>query len=535
MILVSSCDRSKPASPEAKQRFESIIPKPVSATMTGNTFSLTARTAIVVDSSGEELRALGTYLAEKLQPATGYNVPLSVGEESAGDHSIFLSLQSGEEDLGKEGYLLDIGEDQIKLSANTPAGLFFGIQTLRQLLPKEIESSSPVDATAWEIATGTIRDYPEYSWRGSMLDVARHFFGVEDVKRYIDLLSLYKMNILHMHLSDDQGWRIEIKSWPDLTAIGGKTQVGGGKGGFYTQEEYREIVDYAKSRYITIVPEIDMPGHINSALVSYQELLPGPSITREPASRRPNRPVAGKVHIGTEVGFSTLDAKKELTFKFVNDVWREIAAITPGPYLHIGGDEAAVTKKDDYITFINRFKKIVESNGKKMIGWEEIAQGDIDSTVIVQYWSHQKYARMAAEKGARLVFSPAQKIYLDMKYDTTTKLGLHWAGYSEVDSSYMWDPATYVEGIDREQILGVEAPLWAETVVTMDDIEYMIFPRLAGVAEIGWTPGQNRNWDEYKTRLATKAPRWDLMHINFFRSPKVPWSSVVELAPASNQ
>jgi hexosaminidase len=199
------------------------------------------------------------------------------------------------------------------------------------------------------------------------------------------LLSYYKINILHLHLSDDQGWRIEIKSWPNLTAIGGQSQVGGGKGGFYTQEQYKDIVAYAQSRFITIVPEIDLPGHTNAALVSYkEELLPGPSIKLEAGEK--SRPVAGQPHIGTEVGFSTLSLKKESTMKFVSDVIREISAITPGPYFHVGGDEAAVTKKPDYIEFVNRFKEIVNANGKIMVGWEEIAQGDLDSTAITQYW-----------------------------------------------------------------------------------------------------------------------------------------------------
>lgn len=523
VVSLSACDRSRPASPEAKQRFDQIIPRPVSATVNENAFFITDRTSIAVDSSSEELPALARYLADKLEPATGFRIPVSVGVKGTEKNTIILSVKGADEQLGPEGYELVVGDDRVTLTANAPAGVFWGIQTLRQLLPAEIEQASKVEGKEWEIATGTIRDSPEYAWRGSMLDVARHFFGVEDVKRYIDLITAYKMNRLHLHLSDDQGWRIEIKSWPDLTAIGGLTQVGGGKGGFFTQEQYKEIVDYASSRYVIVVPEIDMPGHINSALVSYKELNLGPAINREPASRDPKRPVAGKVHTGIEVGFSTLDAKKDVTFRFVNDVLRELSAMTPGPYLHIGGDEAAVTKKPDYITFINRFTDIVKKNGKKFIGWEEAAQGDIDSTATIQYWSNQKYAKMAAEKGAKLIFSPAQKVYLDMKYDSTTKLGLNWAAYIEVDSSYMWDPATYVDGIGRDQIVGVEAPLWSETVVTMDDIEYMLFPRMPGVAEIGWTDAERRKWDDYKIRLASQAKRWDIMGINYYRSPKVPW------------
>jgi hexosaminidase len=525
-LFLVSCERNKSTSPEARQRFEGIIPKPVSANMTGNTFTLTEDTKVVTSGSVEGVDNVARFLIDKLKPATGFNVEKS-SDGKEGKNSILLSI-SKDAELGAEGYELTVSEDQIKITANSPVGLYWGAQTLRQLLPAEIENSKSAANASWEIATGTIRDYPRYSWRGSMLDVSRHFFGVEDVKRYIDLISLYKMNVLHLHISDDQGWRIEIKSWPNLANIGGRTQVGGGKGGYYTQEDYKEIVNYASSRHITIIPEIDMPGHINAALVSYKELNPGPSINREPASARPNRPVAGQVYTGTEVGFSTLDVRKEVTFKFVNDVLRELAAITPGPYLHIGGDEAAVTKKPDYIAFINRFKDIVKANGKRMVGWEEIAQGDVDSTVIVQHWHSQQYARMAAEKGAKLIFSPAQKVYLDMQYDSTSKLGLHWAAYIEVDSSYMWDPATRVDGIDASQILGVEAPLWSETVVTMDDIEYLVFPRLPGVAEIGWSKSDGRDWNEYKVRLANQAERWDVLDIDYYRSPKVPWDTSVD-------
>ncbi|HEY9488214.1 MAG TPA: beta-N-acetylhexosaminidase [Chryseosolibacter sp.] len=520
-LLISSCNRSKPASPEAQLRFESIIPKPVSSQLDGNAFVLTSDTRIVIGESGKNIENVANFLAEKLKPATGYDLEVLTGE-NPGKGTILLSLAEDEE-LGPEGYELTIGDNGIKVTANESIGLYWGVQTLRQMLPEEIENSSNVADISWEIATGTIRDYPQYSWRGSMLDIARHFFGVDDIKHYIDLISLYKINTLHLHLSDDQGWRIEIKSWPNLALTGGQTQVGGGEGGYLTQEQYSDIVDYASRRYITIVPEIDMPGHINAALVSYKELNLGPPIRREPASSNPDRPKAGEVYTGIQVGFSTLDVRKEITFRFVNDVLRELAEITPGPYLHIGGDEAAVTKKPDYIAFIDRFKDIVKANGKQMIGWEEIAQAALDSTITVQHWHSQQYARMAADKGAKLIFSPAQKVYLDMQYDSTTKLGLHWAAYIEVDSSYMWDPATQVPGIDPSQIRGVEAPLWSETTVTMDDVEYMVFPRLPGVAEVGWTKAQDRNWDDYKIRLANQSKRWEALDINYYRSPKVPW------------
>ncbi|HZI25160.1 MAG TPA: family 20 glycosylhydrolase, partial [Chryseolinea sp.] len=262
-FLIAACSKSKPTSPEAKIAFDRVIPKPSSSNATGKTFLITENTGIAVDST--ELREVANYLAENLKTITGLSIDvLPKGEE--GD--IVLTLDGGSASLGEEGYELQIDEKQMKIIANSPAGVFHGIQTLRQIIADKDEKTS---RNEWEVATGTITDYPEYAWRGSMLDVARHFFSVEDVKRYIDLLSYYKINILHLHLSDDQGWRIEIKSWPNLTAIGGQSQVGGGKGGYYTQEQYKEIVAYAQSRFITIVPEIDLPGHTNAALVSYPD------------------------------------------------------------------------------------------------------------------------------------------------------------------------------------------------------------------------------------------------------------------------
>lgn len=525
-LTVLSC---KPSGPPTDLTKEAIIPKPVSITATGERFSLTDATNIYVEA--EQLMPIGQYLADKLNPATGFDLQVlsTSGEPESGN--IYLTISGADVQLGEEGYELTITEDLIKLSASKPAGLFRGIQTIRQLLPVNIELAS-TQQEPWEIATGTVRDYPTYAWRGSMLDVARHFFSVEDVKRYIDLIAYYKMNVMHLHLSDDQGWRIEIKSWPNLATHGGSTEVGGGKGGFYTQEQYKDIVAYAQIRFITIIPEIDLPGHINSALASYGELNGGTIVPIEGRVKvvdtSPKNDLGGKnkpteLYTGREVGWSTLRAEKEVTFKFVDDVLRELAAITPGPYLHIGGDEAHVTKKEDYITFINRFSDMVRAHGKIMVGWEEIAQGDIDSNAIAQHWDKRKYALMAAEKGSRIIMSPAKKAYLDMQYDSTSRIGLHWAAYIEVDSAYLWDPATRVEGIPQEIILGVEAPLWSETVTNMDDIEYLVFPRLPGYAEIGWSPAQGRTWDEYKVRLGKHGQRMKAMDIGFYKSKLVPW------------
>jgi hexosaminidase len=487
---------------------ESIIPKPVSITATGDYFTLKASTDIYIQGESEELKKTGQYLAGRLKPATGFEIEVKTTVK-APKSGIFLTLTGADTKLGKEGYELIITKKMLKLSANSPEGIFRGIQTIRQILPANIELAAKQDRS-WQIATGTITDYPDYSYRGAMLDVSRHFFGVADVKRFIDLISYYKINALHLHLSDDQGWRIEIKSWPNLAIHGGSTQVGGGKGGYYTQEQYSEIVKYANERYITIVPEIDMPGHTNAALASYAELNCDGK--------------ARELYTGTRVGFSTLCTTKEITYKFIDDVFRELSALTPGPYIHIGGDESNATKQEDYIPFINRVQEIVAANGKQVLGWDDISIATMKPKSVVQHWSNVKNANAAVKQGAKIIMSPAKKAYLDMQYDKTTKLGLHWAAYIEVDSAYTWDPATFIPGVKKDNILGVEAALWTETITNMDEIEYMVFPRLPGIAEVGWTATPARNWNEYKLRLAKHGERFKAMEIDYYQSKLIPWS-----------
>lgn len=487
----------------------SIIPKPVSITSTGDYFTLKSNTVIYVMGESYEILNIGHYLADRLNPATGYDLNVRSTNEDPGKGSILLTTSGAGANAQEESYELIITKKQIKLSAPTPEGLFRGVQTIRQLLPARIEMAENQEGP-WQIATGTITDYPVYSYRSAMLDVARHFFSVDDVRRFIDFLAYYKMNKLHLHLSDDQGWRIEIKSWPNLTLHGGSTQVGGGKGGFFTQEQYSAIVDYAEECYITIVPEIDMPGHTNSALASYPELSCDGK--------------ARELYTGTKVGFSTLCTNKEITYKFLDDVIREISAITPGPYFHIGGDESHVTRLSDYIPFIERVQDIVLKYGKQSIGWDEIANAGLREGTVVQYWTNIENAKKAVKQGARLLMSPAVKAYIDMKYNKSTKLGLHWAAYIEVDEAYNWDPASLVPGLGKEHIVGVEAPLWTETLTNIDEIEYMVFPRLPGIAEIGWTDVASRNWDEYKIRLGKHGERFEAMGIDYYKSPLVDWT-----------
>jgi hexosaminidase len=495
------------ATPEVPPTMNNLIPKPVFVQPAPGGFSLTAATGIHVQSGNPEVESIGRYLAEKLKPATGFALPVIPADALPPAGNIYLAVEDGDPALGEEGYTLAVTPDLIALVANMPAGLFRGVQTLRQLLAAGIESPA-VQPGPWVIPAGAIRDQPRFTWRGAMLDVARHFFGVADVKAFIDRMAYYKMNRFHLHLTDDQGWRIEIKSWPNLTAIGGTTAVGGDPGGFYTQEEYADIVAYAQSRYITVVPEIDMPGHTNAALASYPEL------NCDGVARPP--------HTGIEVGFSTLCMDQDITYAFIDDVIREVAALTPGPYVHIGGDEVRTLSGEEYVSFVQKAQGVVNKYGKRMIGWDEIGRIDLLPQTLVQYWNGPLAAE-AALKGAKVIMSPASRTYLDQKYTTSTELGLSWAGYVEVQQSYSWDPAAQLGGVSEGQIAGVEAPLWTETIRTREDIEYMVFPRLAGIAEIGWSAADGRDWNEYKLRLAEHGLRWNAWNLNFYRSPQIAW------------
>lgn len=452
------------------------------------------------------MKEIGQFLADKINISTGYNIPVLAHTGSITKGSIDLALIE-DSLLGEEGYELKVMADHVTVLAYRPAGLFWGIQTIRQLLPPSFESST-VQPGPWKMETVMIRDYPRFTWRGFMLDVARHFFSVKDIKRFIDLIAYYKMNRFHLHLTDDQGWRLMINSWPNLALYGGSTQVGGGSGGYYTQADYLEIVAYAQKRYITIIPEIDMPGHTNAALASYAVLN--------------CNGVASPPYTDLGVGFSALCVDKDTTYTFIEDVVKELCAITPGPYIHIGGDEAKTMNLEDYIRFIDRVQTIVQSTQKQLIGWGEISPAHLLPISIVQHWEGTA-VQLCVKQGIKIIMSPASKAYLDMKYNPSTVIGYDWAGYIEVQDAYTWDPATHLSGVTEENVLGIEAPLWTETIQSMADIEYMTFPRIAGYAEIGWSKETGRNWDEYKARLADHGPRLTAMNVNFYRSPQIDW------------
>ncbi|HWD01935.1 MAG TPA: beta-N-acetylhexosaminidase [Amycolatopsis sp.] len=503
-VAVLGLPASAGAAAETPERsVTDIVPRPVEAKPDPKAeFTLTPRTVIRAGKGANEVAA---YLRGLLRPATGY--PLPVVSASAGQPAISLELGNADRRVGTQGYQLAVAKSGVTLRANTTDGLFAGVQSLRQLLPSAIGANS-VQKRKWTIAGGTVLDYPRFATRGAMLDVARHFFTPAQVKTYVDQIAQYKINTLHLHLSDDQGWRIEIKSWPRLATEGGKSAVDGDPGGYYTQEQYRDLVAYAASRHITVVPEIDMPGHTNAAQSVYAELnCDG---------------VAVPPRTDTEVGYSSLCIGSPTTYEFVDDVIRELAALTPGKYLDIGGDEAHSTSEADYKAFYAKVNPIVAKYGKLITGWHEIAKSELPATAVPEYWDQggadADVAGFAA-RGGKVLMAPANHAYLDMKYTEDTPLGQDWAGLVEVKDSYDWDPATLVPGVGEASVAGVEAPLWTETIRTTDDIEYMAFPRLPGIAEIGWSPAASHDWGDYRTRLAKQAPRWEAQGIDFYRSP----------------
>jgi hexosaminidase len=481
------------------------IPQKVEAG-SGGSFTLGPETVIYVPAGDVEAQRIGQYLSHVIGLAAGA-APLRVESASGDGPGIYLRIGGS---AGPEAYELAVDASKVTLTAPRHAGLFYGVQTFRQLLPAfiEFEAVRADKGRPLQITPVRITDNPRFEWRGAMLDVARHFFSVDEVKRYIDLIAVYKFNRLHLHLADDQGWRIEIKSWPNLTKRGGSTEVGGGPGGFYTQAQYSELVAYARERFITIVPEIDMPGHTNAALASYAELN-----------------CDGKqrdLYTGIEVGFSALCVDKDVTYKFIDHVVREIAALTPTPYFHIGGDEVKTLTPQQYVQFIERVQKIVNSHGKHVVGWDEIAPAELWPTTVVQHWRPDGAPTAAVRQGAKVIMSLANRMYLDMKYDNSTPIGLNWAANIEVRDAYDWDPATIVKDVPEGALLGIEAPIWTETLGNIRDVEYMAFPRILAVAEIGWSPPA-RDWDAFRARLAAHGPRLAAMGVNFYRSPSVPW------------
>jgi hexosaminidase len=491
-----------------------LIPKPVSQrALAGQDFTLNPWSVVGVDSSTKERSAaqkIASQLTAQLRRSTGYPLPVVPLRTRTAD--IKLST-NGPASLGAEGYQLRVDRSALSVTAATPEGLYRGVTTLRQLLPAKADSRTR-QAGPWTIAGTAIADSPRFGYRGTMLDVSRHFFSAAEVKRYIDLASLYKLNKLHLHLSDDQGWRIQVDSWPRLTTYGGSLEVNGTPGGSYSKADFADIVRYAADHYLTVIPEIDTPGHTNAALASYAQLN--------------CNGVAPPLYTGTDVGFSSLCVGKQVTYDFLGDVFREVAEQTPGDVIHLGGDEAHSTPHSDYLTFVPKAAALVTAQHKRVMGWQEIAETPLPAGSIAQYWGtddarSQELARKAAAQGAKVVLSPANRAYLDMKYNESTPYGQDWAGLVDVRTAYDWNPSTLIPDLPESAIAGVEAPIWTETLDDLDKLEYMAFPRLPGVAELGWSQASALDWNAYKDRLGAQGSRWDALSVNFYRAPEINW------------
>jgi len=425
-----------------------------------------------------------------------------------------------------EGYALDADDDVIRVTGYDAAGLFYGTRTLLQLLRRD-ERAGDGDVAAedagWSVPEIHIEDAPRFRYRGVMLDVARHFFSVADVERWIDRAASLKYNHLHLHLTDDQGWRLEITSWPLLAERGGASEVGGGAGGFYTQHQYSEIVAYAAARHIIMVPEIDLPGHTHAVGVAYPELVAPPSLSdktiAESAAWSQPLPVHGEPYTGWAVGHSSVRIHDESTYAFITDVLTEVAALTPGPYLHIGGDECLGTSSEDFALFFERVSRIAAATGKTPIAWHEAgAVDDLAEGMLGQYWAgavpegaHGEHAAHFAQRGGALILSPSDRAYLDMKPHAGFPLGLTWAGVVPLRTAYDWEPTAVIDDVSADAILGVEAPLWTETVSSLADADRLAFPRIAAQAEIGWSAqnGPERSWPSFRARVAQLIPVWE--------------------------
>lgn len=435
----------------------------------------------------------------------------------AGSRAIALTIEEGGP---AQSYRLAVDAASVAIVGADAAGLHAGIQTLLQL----------VDAGT--LPAVRIVDEPRFAYRGVMLDVARHFHGVETVQAYIDRASSLKFNVLHLHLSDDQGWRLEILSRPELTARASATAVGGDAGGFFTQADYRAIVDYAAARHMIVVPEIDVPGHTHAVSLAYPALSEEPVLSAHVhetiALFGGDLPANGTAYEGMAVGFSSLKIHDEATYDFLRDVFGEVAALTPGPYLHFGGDEALGTDPADFALFVARASALVAATGKIPVAWHEAGSAtDLAPGTIGHYWGFltpadgsDDTARRFVAGGGQLILSPADAIYLDMKFSADSALGLTWAnGPTSARRAYEWDPAAVIDGIGDGEILGIEAPLWTETVRDLADIDALAFPRIAAAAEAAWsaplgsTP--ERTWESFRTRVTALEPLWAQRGIGF--------------------
>jgi hexosaminidase len=507
-----------------------LVPAPVSSTVDEGVLPLLAVPGVHGD------RAAAALLVDAVARRTG----IRLAEAGTG-----IALRIDPAVAAPEGYLLTVA-DHVEITGADATGLFYGIQTLLQLLRQD-------ENGAWEWQRARIADAPRFGYRGVMLDVARHFFTVDEVKTVIDRCAALKFNHLHLHLSDDQGWRIHIDSWPLLSersstasATGdgsGSHDEGAGArgsgGGCYSKDDYREIVAHATSRHVTIVPEIDMPGHTHAIGVAYPELAEDPVMNENllDAAQRLGHalPEAGVVYTGWGVGHSSLRIRDERTYDFIRDVLTELAEMTPGPYLHIGGDESLGTSPENFTCFIARATRIVTDLGKTPIAWHEAGAAEVAPGTIGQYWGllepspeHAAHATRFVDRGGRIILSPSDAAYLDMKPAPNFPLGLAWAGIVDVHRAYGWEPDAVLD-VPADAVAGIEAPLWTETVTSLADAEQLMYPRIAALAELAWSApatsdSESGDSGSFGERLGRMAPLWRADGIRFHAPTEIVWS-----------
>ncbi len=523
----------------------SLVPAPVSLAQKTGSFLLTNKTIIAVGTFDADANRVANFLSTAITVPTGFKNPV-INKMVAGNSIRLVLLSVADKTLGTEGYKLSVTPNGVILSANKPAGLFYGVQTILQLLPKEIESKKQEKNITWTIPAVEIIDYPRFGWRGLMFDVSRHFFSKKEVEQYIDQMIKYKFNLLHLTLANDEGWRIEIKALPQLTKVGSWNvkKVGyfgtfskptsdepRNYGGFYTQEDIKELVQYAKDRFVNILPEIDVPGHSLAAVVSYPELSCTPGA--ENYSVRSGEQIMDWSHGAPPIALvdNTLCPANEKVYDFLDKVLTEIAPLFPFEYIHMGGDECPKNfwEKSDAIKslmqkeglknmeevqsyFEKRVEKIVESKGKKFIGWDEILEGGLAPSAAVMSWRGMKGGIEAAKMKHEVVMSPTDFAYLDyMQGDPVIEPQVY--ATLRLNKAYQFEPVP--EGVDPKYIKGGQANLWTEQVYNMRHAEYMTWPRAFAIAESVWSPKEKKDWKNFFNRVEKHFARFDVAEIKY--------------------
>lgn len=516
---------------DEKNRTINVIPQPVSVQSNIGIFIVNKNTVFVAPVGADEVNVALKYLNDKLTSAAGFTLVTTsiITQKNA------ISVELTPDIANSEGYELSVTPQGINIKARDAAGVFYAIQTIRQLLPVAIENQQVTSNIVWKIPCCEIKDEPRYAYRGLHLDVCRHFFDVTFVKKYIDLMALHKFNRFHWHLTDDQGWRIEIKKYPKLTEIAAfrkETLIGSYMdkperydgtryGGFYTQEQIKEVVQYAKERFVTVVPEIEMPGHALAALSAYPEL----------ASTK------GPFEVGTRWGvYDDVFCPKEETFAFLEGVLDETMALFPGEYIHIGGDECPKTrwKESEFCQnlmkkeglknemelqsyIIRRIEKFVNSKGKKIIGWDEILEGGLSENATVMSWRGIEGGIAAAKQHHDAIMTPSPYCYFDHYQSKNKKVEpLAIGGFTDLEKVYSFDPTPKELSADEAKyILGAQANLWAEYITNTQHLEYMAYPRAIALSEVVWSPLKQKNWIDFKSRLSNETARLKALNVNY--------------------